>query len=95
MFGLSIVILTGSVGIGFCLLAVRAIGRWRGWWRWAMVAPLLLMVGVVLNIVIAIGLDPTAHNLWPLEVLAWLALVSVVTGVLYLAHWVSQRALPN
>jgi hypothetical protein len=95
MFGLSIVIVMGILGFSFCLFATRAIGRWRGWWRWAMAAPLLLMVGVVLNIVIAIWLDPTAHNLWPLEVLAWLALVSVVTGVVHLAHWFSQRALPS
>jgi len=72
MFGLSIVILAGIVGIGFCLLAVRALWQWQGWWRWALAAPLLLMAGVVLNIVVAVWLDPTAHNLWPIEVLAWL-----------------------
>lgn len=91
MLGLSIVVLASIVGTGFCLLAARAIRRWRGWWRWAIAAPLLLLVGVVLDIVIAIRLDPTAHNLWPMEVLAWLALVSVVVGVLHLAHWFSYR----
>jgi hypothetical protein len=88
MLGLSIVVLATIVGTGFA----RAMSQWRGWWRWVIAALLLLMVGVVFNIVVAIWLDPTAHNLWPIEVLAWLALVSVVVGGLHLAHWFSYRS---
>jgi hypothetical protein len=93
MIGVGIILLVGTVGIGFCLVVARALGQWQGWWRWAIAAPLLLMAGVVLTIVIAIWLDPTAHNLWPIEVLAWLALVSVAVGVLHLAHWLSHRSV--
>lgn len=46
--------------------------------------PLLLLVGVVGNIGIGIWLDPTSHNLWPFEVLMWLAVGLVVVGILYL-----------
>lgn len=86
-----ILVLLAGMGIGFTFLVARAFGRWQGWWRWVIGAPAVWMVGVILNIIIAITLDPTAHNLWPLEILAWLALVSVVVGLLYLAHWLNQR----
>lgn len=90
---LASILLWGTTGLAlaFALLVVRGLWRWRGWWRWAIAAPLLLMVGVVGNIGIGIWLDPTSYNLWPFEVLMWLAVALVAVGLLYLAHWLSLR----
>lgn len=45
---------TAGLALGFALLVAIGLWRWRGWWRWAMAASLLLMVGVVGNIGIEI-----------------------------------------
>jgi hypothetical protein len=48
------------LGISLMVCSMRAFVRWQGWWRWAGLAPLLLVLGVVLNIVLAIRADPIA-----------------------------------
>ena len=87
------ILLWGTAGLAlvFLLLVARGLWQWRRWWRGAIALPLLLLIGVMGNIGIGIWLDPTSHNLWPFEVLLWLAVASGVTGVLYLARWLSRR----
>ena len=45
--------------------------RWRGGWRYAAALPIAVMAFVVLRIVVDTTRDPTAHNLWPFEILMW------------------------
>lgn len=82
---------TAGLALGFMLLVTRGLWRWQGWWRWTIAAPLLLLAGVMGNIGIGIWLDPTSHNLWPFEVLLWLAVAIGAVILLYLAHWLSRR----
>ena len=93
MSGFMITVLTGGVGISFAMLAVRALWAWQGPWQWALALPVLVISGVVLKIFIAIWLDPTAHNLWPLELLIWFLLADFFIGFLHLARWIMHRPL--
>ena len=49
--------------------------------RWLMSVPLLIVLGVVVNLVVATRRDPTTHNLWPFEVLAAIIGVGALLGV--------------
>ena len=75
--------------LGFCVLVARAFRRWRGLWRWALWIPIVMIAAVIFSIVNAIRIDATAHNLWPLEIMAWLCLASGLVAVLPLAHWIA------
>jgi len=82
---------TAGLALAFSLLVARGLWQWRGWWRGAIALPLLLLVGTLGNIGLGIWWDPTSHNLWPFEVLLWLAVAIGATGLLYLARWLSRR----
>lgn len=82
---------TAGLALGFLLLVARGLWQWRGWWRGAIALPLLLFIGVIGNIGIGIWLDPTSHNLWPFEVLLWLAVAIGAAGLLYLARWLRRH----
>lgn len=58
--------------------------------------PLVVMGLVLLNIIVGVVIDPTSHNLWPLELLM-VAIVGLVwIGVLALARlFVARRATPG
>jgi hypothetical protein len=82
-----IIVLAPFVIIGLQLWAAIA---WRGVWRWLAAAPLLILAGHFLLIMAQISIDPTSHNLWPLE-LAMTALIGLpVVGVLWLARLVAK-----
>ena len=69
---------------------IWAIAAWRGWWRLLAAAPLLVMAADVLLIVIQTSIDPTSHNLWPLE-LAMIAVVGLpAVGLLWLLRLVAK-----
>jgi hypothetical protein len=91
MIAFLVVGLVSMLALGFCVLVARALRQWRGLWRWALGIPIVLTTAVILNIVNAIRLDATAHNLWPLEIMAWFGLASGFVMVLYLARWISNR----
>jgi hypothetical protein len=65
--------------------------RWQGGWRWAALAPLLLVLGVVLNIVQGVRADPTSHNLWPFEMQSAVVLASAVLGLIELCRAAGAR----
>jgi uncharacterized integral membrane protein len=79
------------LGIGLVVFGARAVVRWRGEWRWAALAPLLLVLGALLKIVVEIRADPTSHNLWPFEALGVVMISSAVLGVLELCRIVGAR----
>ena len=83
VIGVSIAI----VVLGPQIWAIRA---WQGVWRWLAAAPLLLVCADVMLILVSTAIDPTSHNLWPLE-LAMIALIGLpVVGVLWLVRLVAR-----
>ena len=72
----------------FAIIGVQlwAAIAWRGIWRWLAAAPLLILAAYFLLIMTQISIDPTSHNLWPLE-LAMIAVIGLpVVGALWLAR---------
>jgi hypothetical protein len=92
MLAYVLVALVGILIVSFCAVVAKALRQWHGGWRWAVGVPVVVVIAVVLNIVSAISSDPTAHNLWPFELLAWFALANLFTGILYMAHGIASRA---
>lgn len=69
---------------------VFAIAAWKGHWRWLAAAPLILLAADLVLILAQTSIDPTSHNLWPLE-LAMIALIGLpVVGVLWLVRLVAR-----
>ncbi len=64
----------------------RAITRWDGVWRWLAAAPLALLGADLVSILIETSIDPTARNLWPLELLLIGAAGLPAVGCLWLAR---------
>ncbi len=60
--------------------------RWRGGWRVAAALPAAAMGFVLLRILVDTARDPTAHNLWPFEVLMVGGVSSVAMAALLLAR---------
>ena len=57
------------LGIFGLLAPLWGLWRWRGGWRLAAAIPAVAMGFVVLRILVDTARDPTAHNLWPFEIL--------------------------
>lgn len=84
---LVIVISVAVVVLGPQIWAIRA---WQGVWRWLAAAPLMLVGADLVLILLSTAVDPTSHNLWPLE-LAMIALIGLpVVGVLWLIRLVAR-----
>ena len=67
-----------------------AITAWKGHWRWLAAAPMILLAADLVLILAQTAIDPTSHNLWPLE-LAMIALIGLpVVGVLWLVRLVAK-----
>ncbi len=82
------------LGVGLLGLGARALIVWRGRWRWAALVPVVIVLGAVVRIVLEVRADPTAHNLWPFEVLAVVVAAGALLGVLELiriaAGWLGR-----
>ena len=72
--------------IGAIWLQVRAVMRWNGLWRWLAAVPLAFLVADIVSILIDTSIDPTARNLWPLELLMVVAVGLPATGLLWLVR---------
>ena len=81
------VVLVAIAAIG---LQVWAIKTWQGVWRWLAAAPLLLAGADLALILVSTAIDPTSHNLWPLELGMILLIGLPVVGVLWLARLVAK-----
>jgi hypothetical protein len=66
-------LLVVALVIVFVVGTAVALLRWQGGWRWLAGLPLLGVLAVVAKVAVDIGADPTAHNLWPFEVLGAVA----------------------
>jgi hypothetical protein len=67
----------------FLYLQVKVLRLWMGWWRLVAALPALALLLVAFNIIAGILYDRTAHNLWPLEIVAWSAGGLVYLGILF------------
>ena len=83
---ISIVAIAGVV-IGLQVWAIRS---WQGVWRWLAAAPLLLAGADLVLILVSTAIDPTSHNLWPLELGMILLIGLPVVGVLWLVRLVAR-----
>jgi hypothetical protein len=81
------VVLVAIAAIG---LQVWAISAWQGVWRWLAAAPLLLAGADLVLILVSTAIDPTSHNLWPLELGMFLLIGLPVVGVLWLVRLVAR-----
>ena len=87
MTELLFVVLAAVVILGPQIWAIRA---WQGIWRWLAAAPLLLIGADIVLILISTSIDPTSHNLWPLE-LAMIAILGLpAIGLLWLVRLVGK-----
>jgi hypothetical protein len=84
---LIIIVSIAAVVLGPQIWAIRA---WQGVWRWLAAAPLLLVGADLVRILVSTAIDPTSHNLWPLELLFIAALGLPVVGVLWLVRLVAK-----
>lgn len=72
-----VALLALAAALGGLVLPIWGLLRWRGGTRWLAAIPATVLVLVLLNIVIGVSLDPSSHNLWPLEFGLWSAGASV------------------
>jgi hypothetical protein len=86
-----LVLLVGALVLGCVVGAVTALWRWRGGWRWVAGLPLLYVIAVGLKIFVEVSADPTAHNLWPFEVLGAALLAGAVLAGLWLLRFLAGR----
>ncbi len=69
---------------------IYAVAAWQGWWRRLAAAPLLVLGADLLLILAHTSIDPTSHNLWPLE-LAMIAVFGLpAVGLLWLLRLVAK-----
>jgi hypothetical protein len=83
-----IIFLLIILALFFCFVALQVLTfrRWKGWWRWVAALPGLAFLLMVLNIIIGILRDKTAHNLWPFEIVMWSVGGIVFLGLFHLLH---------
>jgi hypothetical protein len=70
-------------------LPILAMRRWRGAWRKLAFAALLPICQDIVRIVTGLIADPTSHNLFPLELVAW----SVPGLLFFFLLWLIRLAL--
>jgi hypothetical protein len=79
-------IIIASIAIVVLGPQIWAIRAWQGVWRWLAAAPLVLVGADVALILVSTAIDPTSHNLWPLELLFIAAIGLPVVGLLWLVR---------
>jgi hypothetical protein len=78
-----------AIGLAAIVVPFIAVLRWQGLWRLLALVPAGALTFVVARIVLDTAIDPTAHNLWPMELM-----VVGVPGLLFLgAVWLLRRWL--
>ncbi|WP_119300815.1 hypothetical protein [Dongia deserti] len=87
MSGLLLII---SVPLAILAPQILAVVKWRGIWRWLAAATLLIPAGDILLILVQTSIDPTSHNLWPLELIEFTCIGLLAVGVLWLARLVAR-----
>ncbi|NJM92762.1 MAG: hypothetical protein HC861_09180 [Rhodospirillaceae bacterium] len=87
---LEALVIIASIAIVVLGPQIWAIRAWQGVWRWLAAAPLLLVGADVVLILASTAIDPTSHNLWPLE-LAMIAVIGLpVVALLWIVRLVAR-----
>jgi hypothetical protein len=68
------------------LMKLRATRDWEGVWKWLGVLPKVAIAADVAFIAVGVTIDPTSHNLWPLELLMVATLAIAFLGAVALLH---------
>ena len=84
-------LLVAALVMGFVIGTVAALRRWRGSWRLVAILPLLGVIAVVIKIIVDVNADPTAHNLWPFEVLGAVGVAGAALGAILLMRLIARR----
>lgn len=84
IFTAAMTIIAAALFLGAIILPIIALKRWRGPWRFAAGLPLLVLLALAAIISISIMRDPTAHNLWPFELVVWGVASLIYLGALAL-----------
>ena len=88
---MTVLILFALIG-GAIWLHWWVITHWEGIWRGLAIVPAAVLAADGLWIVADVSIDPTARNLWPLELLLIGACSAGFIGVLWLLRIVVRRA---
>lgn len=78
------IIVIGCIFAAFVALEVVLIRSWRGWWRRMAFVPAAAVALWAAMIIVSTILDPTSHNLWPFELVLWLAGAFAALGLMAL-----------
>jgi hypothetical protein len=82
-----------SIPLFYLSAQLRALARWQGLSRLAAAMPLLAWLAWGGLIARDIAFDPTAHNLFPLEILIGATLALIWLGLLAALRWLTARAV--
>lgn len=74
-------------------LAISALFTWRtrGWWRALFALPIAALGAWAIATTISIAVDPTSHNLWPMELFLWGTLSLPYAGLLCAVRHIVAR----
>jgi hypothetical protein len=84
---LGVAIIGGLFGVLIlaAALPIAGIRSWTGHWRWGAWLALAIFAVPSMNVVIGVMIDPTSHNLWPLELFGYaVASVSLCSALFVL-----------
>ena len=84
-------LLVAAFIIGLVIGTAAALRHWRGSWRLVATLPLLGVIAIVFKIVMDVNADPTAHNLWPFEVLGAVGVAGAALGGIQLMRLIALR----
>jgi len=92
MWGFIIAGLVIFVAASVVYICYHAVHHWTGLWRPFAIAPLFILA-IWIAVILATKLaDPTSHQLWTFEILAWSMTTSVYLACLMTAKRIFDRS---
>lgn len=75
----------------FVYAEITTLRGWQGGWRLAAALPIVALIIISLIIIVSTLQDKTSHNLWPLEIVAWMGGGLVFLGLLGLVRKLGKK----
>lgn len=93
MFAISVaaVLAAAAMFFGTIVLSALLAKRWCGYWRVLATFPLATLVIWGAVITVSIKIHPSAHNLWPLELILWCVSALIFLGITALIRRLLHR----